>query len=96
MLRVVNVNIGVVCVVLFFSVVLISNVGIVSSEFLGLFESGLGIWMIVLLLNLLIFNSGVLQVQVDVVEIEQKICVVCYEYVIQVVFQEVVDGLVVC
>lgn len=94
MLMLVNVNIGVVCVVFFLLISLIGSVGLVLLELFGLFDSGMCVWSFILKLNLLIFQGGKLCVNLGMVIVDCDIVLVQYEKVIQFGFCEVVDGLV--
>lgn len=82
MLKVVNVNIGVVCVVFFLKIELMVFVGIMSGSFLNLFKVGMGVWMFVLIFLVLFFDFGYNCVMLDVVKVEKDIDVINYEKVI--------------
>lgn len=90
----VNVNIGVVWVVFFLMISFMGLVGMVSVLLDGLFDLGLWVWSFLLQIMLFIFCGGVLCVNLDVVYVQKCIEIVNYEKFIQVVFVEVVDGLV--
>lgn len=93
-LLVVNVNIGVVCVVFFLSILLIGSIGSGFSELFSLFDSGICVWSFLLKIILLIFQGGKLCVNLVVVNVDCDIVLVQYEKLIQVGFCEIVDVLV--
>lgn len=78
----VNVNIGVVCVVFFFGILFMGNFGMVSVELSGLFCDGSYVWSFLFSLLLLIFMVGCLCNNLNLVEVWCDLVVVNYEKII--------------
>jgi multidrug efflux system outer membrane protein len=88
-----NANIGAARAAFFPRVALTSSIGVVSNEFLRLFDSGVGAWSFAPQITLPIFDMGRNQANLDAAKAQREIAVAQYEKAIQTAFREVADAL---
>ncbi|MFT4267471.1 MAG: efflux transporter outer membrane subunit [Xenophilus sp.] len=88
-----NANIGAARAAFFPRVALTSSIGVVSSEFDGLFNSATHAWSFAPQITLPIFSAGANQANLDAAKAAREIAVAQYEKSIQSAFREVADAL---
>lgn len=93
LLKAANANIGVARAEFFPRVSLTSNVGTMSGEFSGLFNSGTSAWAFSPQVSIPIFDAGIRQQNLKLAKADRDILVAQYEKAIQVAFREVADAL---
>lgn len=86
---VVNVQIGVVCVVYFLCIMLLLDFGWDVICFVGLFIVLVLLWLVGGLFSQLLFEGGKLKVGVDFVQVGYVVVQVSYWQIVFIVFQEV-------
>lgn len=95
-LQVMCVNIGVVCVVFFLCIVLMSVIGLGSIVLYDLLLFGMGVWLVILNVMLLFVDGGCNWLNFVFVYVQCDEVFVQYEKIMQCVFCDVFDVFVVC
>ncbi|MCY1076838.1 efflux transporter outer membrane subunit [Archangium lansingense] len=93
-LKAANANIGAARAAFFPSITLTGSGGLSSTELVGLFSGGAGVWSFVPQIRVPIFTGGRLRANLEVAEVSKSIEIARYEATIQTAFREVADALV--
>jgi len=92
-LKAMNANIGAARAAFFPRIALTGDVGRISSELSGLFDSGTGTWNVAAQAVLPIFTGGANRANLAAAKVDRDIAVARYEKAIQTAFREVSDAL---